>query len=120
ILWCSSSRPLLYCFAQKTRLRVFSNSSRYMGDSVEIAPLATAGDGRVLTGLLRFQGWLLVVLVGWLYHSILYNLVLQWGKDPNFSHGFLVPVFSLYLLWLHRNRLKAIEGTPSWSGIALV
>lgn len=92
-----------------------------MGHSVEIAPLAPAGEeSRVLTGLLRYQGWLLLLLVGWLYHSILYNLGLQWSHDPNFQHGWFVPAFSFYLLWQDRKRLKAIEVAPSWAGLPLV
>lgn len=90
-----------------------------MGNSVEIAPLAGA-EGRSLSGLLDFQGWSLLLLLAWLYHSILYNLVLQWGKDPNFGHGYFVPAFSLYLLWQDRQRLKAIEPAPTWAGLPLI
>ena len=91
-----------------------------MGNSVEIAPLAPAGEGRLLSGLLRFQGWSLLLLFVWLYHSILYNLVLQWIHDPNFSHGFFVPAFSLYVLWQDRKELKSIQPAPSWAGLPLV
>ena len=90
-----------------------------MGNSVEIAPLAPAGEGRLLSGLVRFQGWSLLLLLIWLYHSIFYNLVLQWGKDPNFEHCYFVPLFSLYVLWQDRKRLKAINATPSWAGLPI-
>jgi exosortase D (VPLPA-CTERM-specific) len=91
-----------------------------MGNSVEIAPLAPAGEGHLLSGLLRFQGAALLLLLVCLYHSILYNLALQWTHDPNFTHGWLVPAFSLYVLWQDRKRLKSIEPTPSWAGLPLV
>jgi exosortase D (VPLPA-CTERM-specific) len=91
-----------------------------MGNSVEIAPLASAGEGRLLSGLLSFQGWSLLLLLVWLYHSIIYNLVLQWGKDPEYGHGYFVPAFSLYLLWENRKRLKVIKVSPSWAGLPLV
>jgi len=91
-----------------------------MGNSVEIAPLASAGEGRLLSGLLSFQGWSLLLLLVWLYHSIIYNLVLQWFRDPNFSHGIFVPIFSLYVLWQDRERLKSIKPAPSWVGLPLV
>ena len=91
-----------------------------MGNSVEIAPLASAGEGRLLSGLLSFQGWSLVLLLVWLYHSIIYNLVLQWFHDPNFSHGIFVPIFSLYVLWQDRERLKSIKPAPSWAGLPLI
>src|SRR5277367_5312346 len=94
-----------------------------MGNSVEIAPLAPAGEGRVLPGLLRFQGWspllfLSLVLI-WLYHSVLYHLALEWN-NPNFTHGWIVPAFSLYVLWQDRKRLRAIEVAPTWAGLPLV
>ena len=91
-----------------------------MGNSVEIAPLAPAGEGRLLSGLLGFQSWSVLLLLVWLYHSILYNLVLQWGKDPNFGHGYFVPAFSLYLLWQNRQGLKVIDPSPSWAGLPLI
>ncbi len=92
-----------------------------MGNSVEIAPLAPAGEGRVLSRLIRFQDWWpLLLLVVWLYHSILYNLALQWKKDPNFQHGWFVPAFSLYVLWGNRERLASIRPAPSWTGLPLV
>jgi exosortase D (VPLPA-CTERM-specific) len=91
-----------------------------MGNSVEFAPLAPAGEGRILSGLPGFRGWALLLLLVWLYHSILYNLALQWNHDPNFTHGWLVPAFSLYLLWQDRKRLKTIEVAPHWAGFPLV
>jgi exosortase D (VPLPA-CTERM-specific) len=91
-----------------------------MGNSVEIAPLASAGEGRLLSGLLSFQGWSLLLLLVWLYHSIIYSLVLQWFHDPNFSHGIFVPIFAAYVLWEDRKRLSAIPPAPFWTGLPLV
>lgn len=87
---------------------------------MEIAPLVAAGRGRLSSGLLRFQGWSLLLLVLWLYHSILYRLALQWKVDPNVSHGFFVPLFTLFVLWQDRRKLKTVESAPSWTGLPLV
>src|ERR1039457_5954255 len=91
-----------------------------MGNSVDIAPLAPAGEGRLSPGLLGFQGVSVILLVAWLYHSILYRLAVQWIGDPNFSHGVFVPAFSLFVLWQDRRKLKTMEPAPSWSGLPLV
>lgn len=104
----------------KTGEFAYSQVPAAMGDSVEVAPLAPAGEGRVVSGLLRFQWPLLLLLLVWLYHSILYNLALQWGKDPNFQHGWFVPAFSIYVLWQDRKRLKEIPANPNWAGMVLV
>ncbi|HTE90305.1 MAG TPA: exosortase A [Terriglobales bacterium] len=61
-----------------------------------------------------------MVLIGWLYSSILYHLVGQWWQDPNFSHGFFVPLFSAFVLWQDRSRLAAVPVTPSSWGLLIV
>jgi exosortase D (VPLPA-CTERM-specific) len=91
-----------------------------MGNSVQVAPLSPAGERRFVSSMLGFQGWSLLLLFVWLYYSILYNLALQWIKDPNFQHGWFVPAFSLYVLWQERKRLKQIPAAPSWTGLLLV
>lgn len=87
---------------------------------MEIAPLAPAGEGRLSSGLLRFQGWSLLLVLVWLYYSILYRLVAQWISDPNFSHGIFVPAFSFFVLWQNRKKLKSVESAPSWAGLPLI
>ena len=71
----------------------------------------------------RSRAWewaLLLALIGWLYISVLLHLVGQWWDDPNFSHGFFVPAFALYLLWQDRERLRAISPAPSFWGLPIV
>ncbi len=67
-----------------------------------------------------WQAGILLVLIAWLYSSIIFHLVLQWNKDPNFSHGFLVPVFSLFVLWRNRARLTGLRRRPSPWGFLLI
>lgn len=66
--------------------------------------------------------WQLVVLSGivlWLYRSILIHLVGQWWHDPNFSHGFFVPLFSALIIWQEREKLAQLPPRPSWSGLPI-
>lgn len=42
-----------------------------------------------------------------LYLPVLGELVVDWWQDDNYSHGFLVPVISAWLLWKKRDRLLA-------------
>ncbi len=67
--------------------------------------------------------WHLAVLVGlllWLYFPTLTRLVTQWWNDPNFSHGFFVPLFSAFVVWQDRSRLRQLSSRPSWWGLPLV
>jgi exosortase len=67
-----------------------------------------------------WQAAVLVLLGGWLYSSILFHLVKQWKTDPNFAHGFFVPIFSLLVLWLDRSRLAKLPRVPSWWGLLVL
>jgi exosortase len=66
------------------------------------------------------QVGILGVLSIWLYWSTLSRLLGQWWHDPNFSHGFFVPLFSAFVVWQERQRFAAVAPRPSWSGLALV
>lgn len=60
------------------------------------------------------------LLVIWLYLPILTRLASDWWRDPNFSHGFFVPLFSVYVLWEQRDRLAALPRKPSDSGLLII
>src|ERR1700678_3913811 len=67
--------------------------------------------------------WQVVLLSGlllWLYFSTLSRLFAQWWHDPNFSHGFFVPLFAAFVLWQERSRLATVRVRPSWSGFFLL
>jgi transmembrane exosortase EpsH len=66
--------------------------------------------------------WQLVVLIAlilWIYAPVLWKLCQQWWTDPNFSHGFFVPAFSLLVVWQKRKELQALlPGVcPSFSSL---
>ena len=63
---------------------------------------------------------LLVVLISLVYWSVLGRLAAQWWQDPNFSHGFFVPAFALFLVWEQRQRLTAIPSRPAWVGLFVI
>jgi len=62
----------------------------------------------------------LLGLVAWLYAPVLGRLIAQWWSDPNFSHGFFVPAFSLFVVWQNRARLQEIPLNPSLWGLPIV
>lgn len=70
--------------------------------------------------------WLIVwpgVLLGLLallYAGVLKSLVLQWWRDPNYGHGFFVPLFSCYILWHERERWTTLENKPSNFGFVVM
>jgi len=97
--------------------------ARDMSNSVEVAPLVSTREGRWSSGLPRWQMVALLLLIAWLYASILARLFLQWvgpSHDPNFEHGIFVPLFALFVLWQDRKKLNGIASAPSWTGLPLV
>ncbi len=56
----------------------------------------------------------------WMYWPALTFMVDRWSNDPRYSHGFLVPAFASYLLWLRRPMLAGSQPKFSWWGVPLV
>jgi exosortase D (VPLPA-CTERM-specific) len=48
------------------------------------------------------------------------ELVGRWGKQEEYSHGFLIPLVSAYLIWNRRDLLKSLEFKPVWFPVILV
>jgi exosortase len=59
------------------------------------------------------------VLTG-LYAWILRDLAWQWWDDPDYTHGFLVPLFSGLLIWQRRKQLASLPADGSWSGLPVL
>jgi exosortase len=54
------------------------------------------------------------------YYRVLAKLVIDWWQIPDFSYGFLVPIFAAYLVWAKRKTLLNTKVVPTWSGVAVV
>ncbi len=63
---------------------------------------------------------LIGVLLALLYRGILRELAVQWWDDPNYSHGFLVPLFSGFLLWQQRHQLRSLTPRGTLVGVAIL
>jgi exosortase len=59
-------------------------------------------------------------LLAGLYAGILRDLARQWWDDPNYAHGFLVPLFSGLLVWQRRAQLAALPANGSWIGLPVL
>jgi exosortase D (VPLPA-CTERM-specific) len=77
--------------------------------------------GSVPAALASGWRWLLVACVAVvLYFPVLRLLVAQWWDDPNYSHGFLIPLFAAFVIWERRERLCRIAAKPALSGLVLL
>lgn len=55
-----------------------------------------------------------------LYKEVVVGLIEDWYRDPDYSHGFLVPLLSGYFLWERRDRLQRCSVRSSLWGIPLL
>jgi exosortase len=70
-------------------------------------PAATLAAASAVAALLLWSYW---PIAEWLYRT--------WSRNPDYSHGFLVPVFAIALLWLRRDLWPAHGIAPTTSAFA--
>lgn len=63
---------------------------------------------------------IICLLVAAVYYQVLGKLATDWWQIPDYSHGFLVPLFAAYLVWDKKSTLLATKIAPAWSGIAMM
>lgn len=69
----------------------------------------------------RIITWVRVAVVGallvWIFWSPLCNVANRWNTDANWSHGWLVPLFSLYFLHTRRETIGRTPAKTSYVGL---
>ena len=55
-----------------------------------------------------------------LYFRVLEGLVSDWLHLPDFSHGFLIPIVSLYFVYERRKELSVLSPSTAWGGFGLI
>ena len=91
-----------------------------IGGKTEAASVLPRGSWLSRNRALAIGSATLCLLVAAVYYEVLGKLVTDWWQVPDFSHGFLVPFFSAYLIWDKRKTLLATKIAPSWNGIAVM
>lgn len=69
---------------------------------------------------LSFQLTLLLGIFTILFFQTITHMVSDWSNDPNFSHGFLVPLIAGYLAWFNKEKLAALEVKSSKAGLVVI
>src|SRR5216683_5656586 len=66
------------------------------------------------------KGLVIAGLIASLYAPVLAQMVMQWWQDPDYSHGFVVPIFVAYVLYMRRHELRQVSIKPSNFGFLLM
>ncbi len=81
------------------------------------------GEGTVTTNYWKTgaNAWILATLVAgvgsWIFYDSVEVMVQWWSTREEYSHGFLIPVITLYLIWQRGDRLREMEFGSSWLGL---
>jgi exosortase D (VPLPA-CTERM-specific) len=86
------------------KLMVFAKYSRITDDIINPRVIAAAA---AFIAVIGFGGSLL-------------ELAQRWSQQEEYSHCFLIPVVTVWLLWSRREALRSSVGQPSYAGPALV
>src|SRR5688572_12902585 len=66
------------------------------------------------------MGTVLLLVFLWSHWSTLVMLAERWSQDPQYSHGFLVPLFALVVLWFRKDQLSLASWQPTFWGLPLL
>lgn len=70
-----------------------------------------------------FVASILIVLIGLAFihkDTVIWMYGRYTNSDSYYSHGFIIPAISLYLIWMKREKLKKLSFQPSWSGLIII
>ncbi len=74
--------------------------------------------------ILTPERWIKIIIISSLFFLLfrhdIYRMVKIWMNDGNWSHGFIIPLFSLYFLHQRREQLLNVEYKTNWLGLLLI
>lgn len=59
-------------------------------------------------------------LIGFFFWEEIYRIVSKWVNDASWSHGFLIPVFSLYFLNQNKEHIFKLQPNRSYLGLLII
>jgi exosortase len=71
----------------------------------------------------NWPAWSCVPLVAalfWAYWPAIEQMARRWSQDPQYTHGYVVPVFAAVVLWFRRDRFPGVSSCGSWWGVPLL
>lgn len=73
---------------------------------------------------LNWQSWLCLAialaLMAVAFWSGIDELMVRWEKQEEYSHGYMLPLLTLYFIWQKKNVIAQSVFTPSWWGLAVI
>ncbi len=62
----------------------------------------------------------IALLLYWFFREDIGKIIYRWATDASWSHGFLIPMFSLYFLNQRKNEILQLKMGPNYLGLAVL
>jgi len=70
---------------------------------------------------LGLHNYIKIVIIGglfwYLFHREIDSIIYRWITDSSWSHGFLIPIFSLYFINQHKKETLNLQNKPNYLGL---
>jgi exosortase len=117
--WCPAAGLIWFLVPENAApTKCLENGSQALG-TPDRTPEEGPPSQRSRTGT-WFGVSLLSALAAIMYAPVLGSLARQWWDDPNYGHGFFVPLFAAYILWRERYRSRAVPRRSSNFGLSIM
>ena len=63
---------------------------------------------------------LLTVSFSFLFYPVIAHMVKDWTTNDNYSHGFLVPIIAVFMIWQKREKIIGLNTQPSILGLVIL
>lgn len=73
-----------------------------------------------LTSVQPFLATLIILGCLWVFGRTIGDLIQVWTRNPDYAHGFLVPLMAGYIAWLRRASLREIQPSASGWGVLVI
>lgn len=74
--------------------------------------------------VLKFNHWTMLtaafVALVFIFFDSLVEMEYRWSTLEQYSHGYMIPLVSLFLIWQKSAELKLIDWQPAWSSVPLM
>jgi exosortase D (VPLPA-CTERM-specific) len=62
---------------------------------------------------------ILACLIAYVFRDGISDMIGNWNDKEEYSHGWLIPVVTMYLIWQEKERLSSISPISSWVGVGI-
>ncbi|MCG8651546.1 MAG: exosortase/archaeosortase family protein, partial [Pirellulales bacterium] len=100
---------------QHDPLRRREQTPKIVDRSLELAPLSSLSGSAYLPALLGILG-----IVIYAYWPTFVWIEDAWRNEPDYSHGYLVPILACLLCWHRLDSFPGIRVKTSWEGVSLI